>query len=141
MLLRESDREAVRNIFSGLRNPVKMVLGTLRPSPLIVPGRKECPSCSTTEALLRELSEIHPSVELEVREEENPDQPTPAIVLEGEEAGSVRFLGLPEGHEFASLLDAIRRVSGEGLTLEDSTREALVGLRRPAHIRVFTTPT
>ncbi len=141
MLLRESDREAVRKLFGNLRDPVHMTLQTVRRSPVFVAGQRECPSCPTTEALCRELSELHPSVHLDIQEVTAAEEPAPAITLEGAGAGRVRFLGLPEGHEFASLLDAIRRVSGEPLTLDESSLAALADLRRPAHIRVFTTPT
>ncbi len=119
-----------------------MTLRTVRESPIFVPGRRECPSCPTTEALCRELAELHPLLDLEVEEADGDQDPAPALTLEGAAAaGRVRFLGLPEGHEFASLLDAIRRVSGEPLALGEDTLSALAALRRPAHIRVFTTPT
>ncbi len=132
MLLRQSDQDAIRKLLAQLPGPVTLTLRTIREG--------ECRSCPTTEQLLQEVAELSPNVRVEIEEAEAPEEPAPVITLTGAAAGRVRFLGLPEGHEFASLLDAMRRVAGEPLTLGDATRDALAGLRRPAHVRVFATP-
>ncbi|HEX8994681.1 MAG TPA: hypothetical protein VF812_01480 [Ktedonobacterales bacterium] len=67
---------------------------------------------------------------------------TPAIVLRGKAAGQVRTFGVPLHYEFTTLIEDLRALlAGGQTTLDDSTREALVSLRRPAHLQVFVAPT
>ena len=65
----------------------------------------------------------------------------PALVLEGQGNGSVRYFGAPAGYEFATLIQDLQSVSkGEG-TLSPETRDALAEIADPIHIQVFVTPT
>ena len=115
----------------------------------MVPGRTPCGTCPTTEALLREVEELSDRFTVEVRDvDEAPDAARdagivrlPAIELTGAARGRVRFLGLPDGHEFGSLITAATWVSGAPLTLSEDAAEQLSALRRPVHVKVFTTPT
>lgn len=149
MLLREADRTAVREQFEALAGPVSATLYSRRESPLIVPGRTPCATCATTEALLREIQDLSDHLTVEVRDvDEAPEAAEaagitrlPAIELTGVAKGRVRFLGLPDGHEFGSLIRATAWVSGAPLALAAETKEQLGSLRRPVHLKVFTTPT
>lgn len=149
MLLREADRTAVRKHLEDLAGPVSATVYSRQESPLVVPGRTPCRTCPTTEALLRELEELSDRFTVEVRDvDEAPDvardagiHRLPAIELTGAAKGRVRFLGLPQGHEFASLITAATWVSGTPLALSDEAAEQLATLRRPVHVKVFTTPT
>ena len=149
MLLREADRTAVREHFEALAGLVTATLYSRQDSPPAVPGRPPCPTCATTEALLREVEALSDKLTVDVRDvDEAPDAARdagiarlPAIELTGVAKGRVRFVGLPDGHEFGSLIRAARWVSGAPLTLSAETTEQLSALRRPLHVKVFTTPT
>ena len=149
VLLREADRTAVRKHFEDLAGPVSATLYSRHDSPLVLPGRTPCPTCATTEALLREVEELSEKLTVEVRDvDEAPDAAQgagiarlPAIELTGVAKGRVRFVGLPDGHEFGSLITAATWVSGAPLTISEETTEQLSMLRRPLHVKVFTTPT
>lgn len=149
VLLREADRTAVREQFEALAGPVSATLYSRRESALIVPGRTPCPTCATTEALLREIEDLSEHLRVEVRDVDDAPEAAaaagitrlPAIELTGLAKGRVRFVGLPDGHEFGSLIRAATWVSGAPLALSAETTEQLAALRRPVHLKVFTTPT
>lgn len=149
MLLREADRTAVREQFEALAGPVSATLYSRRESSLIVPGRTPCQTCGPTEALLRELEDLSELLTVKIRDvEKAPDTAAaagitrlPAIELTGAAKGRVRFVGLPDGHEFGTLIRAATWVSGAPLELSEETTARLGGLRRPVHLKVFTTPT
>ena len=149
MLLREADRTAVREQFEALAGPVSAVLYSRRESPLVVSGLTPCATCPTTEALLREIEELSEHLTVEIRNvDDAPDTAEaagisrlPMIELIGVAQGRVRFIGLPDGHEFGSLIRAATWVSGAPLALSTKTIEQLGSLCRPLHLKVFTTPT
>ncbi len=149
MLLREADRTAVRKHFEDLAGPVSATVYSRPESPLVVPGRTPCQTCQTVEALLREVEELSDRFTVAVRDvDKAPDAARdagivrlPAIELSGAAKGRVRFLGLPDGHEFGSLITAATWVSGAPLTLSADAAEQLSTLRRPVHVKVFATPT
>ncbi len=147
MLLREADREAVRARWNELAGPVSATLTTRRQSPLVIPGRVECESCPTTEALVGELADLSENFRVEVRQVDDhpegslPGGRIPVIELAGEAKGRIRFVGLPVGHEFGSLVDAAIAVSGGPGSLSEAASATLESLTRPVHIQVFTTPT
>ena len=149
MLLRERDRAAVRDRFREIAGPVSIRLWSRRDSPLVVPGRAPCATCPTAEALLGEVAELSDQLRLQVvdaderREEARRRRIArlPTIELEGAAAGRVRFLGLPDGHEFGTLVGAAVTVSGAATSLRGETTDLLATLRHPVRMRVFTTPT
>jgi len=53
----------------------------------------------------------------------------------------IRFLGIPSGYEFMSLLDAIQVVSAGDSGLKAESREKIAGLPSPLTLQVFVTPT
>lgn len=65
----------------------------------------------------------------------------PVIELTGAARGRVRFVGLPDGHEFGSFVDAAVAVSGAPGSLSPEAVEQLDALASPVHIQVFATPT
>jgi glutaredoxin-like protein len=71
----------------------------------------------------------------------------PAIALLGRDAdgalrdSKIRFLGIPAGYEFASLLRAVLLVGGGPSQLSDESRERLARVNQPVTVRVFSTPT
>jgi glutaredoxin-like protein len=94
-------------------------------------------------APLRELAALSPRIVLQERVDRaaaglGPDE-LPALLLSGAARGRVRFLGAPTGLEFGTLLQSLVDVASGASGLRESTRQALRGLARDVHIRVFVT--
>lgn len=53
----------------------------------------------------------------------------------------VRYLGLPAGYEFVTLLEAIVAVSRGRGDVTEATRRVLTALPGDVHLQVFVTPT
>jgi glutaredoxin-like protein len=117
---------------------------------LWVPGRRECETCEATRKLLEEVAVLSDRITLRVHdvlaEPEaaaaaglEPDQ-VPALVLTGAAQGRVRFLGIPAGLEFVTLLRGLIDVGRGSTSLAETTKQALGQLESDVHIRVFVTP-
>jgi len=149
-IISPEDQEYVRSLFDEkLTGDVTLRLYTQSASKLMVPGRPECPMCEVTQQLLEELVELSDKLTLDVHdfyaEREGARtagiEQIPALVLEGENKGAVRFIGAPSGYEFATLLDDLIDLSNRTTGLEPASLEALAALTEPVHIQVFVTPT
>jgi glutaredoxin-like protein len=66
----------------------------------------------------------------------------PAIVVEGQSKGLIRFYGIPSGYEFGSLIESII-MSGKtsGSDLDPELVEEIQAIDKPLHLQVFVTPT
>jgi glutaredoxin-like protein len=65
----------------------------------------------------------------------------PTLVLRGAARGVVRYLGIPAGLEFRTLLEDLSAVSRGTTTLGNDSRAKLATLSKPVHVQVFVTPT
>lgn len=65
----------------------------------------------------------------------------PTIAFLGREDYGVRYVGLPAGYEFVTLLEAIVAVSRGRGELTEATRRVLAVLPGAVHLQVFVTPT
>ena len=65
----------------------------------------------------------------------------PTLVLRGAARGVVRYLGIPAGLEFGTLLEDLAAVSRGTTTLNQESRTKLASLTKPVHVQVFVTPT
>ena len=115
--------------------PVDLALALRRSSPLALQPAPGAEEASRAEQLGRELASLEPRIRLTVSEEDAGDVPVFTV------AGRVRFVGVPRVNLFRSLLEAIRRASTGDHGLPDGWAQALAGLPRPVHARVFATPT
>lgn len=143
-LLREEDRNALREEFSKLEQPVKLVMFT---------QEMECRYCSETRELVEEISGLSDSIsaeifdlvkDAEVAQEYNIDKiPAIALVKEGDEPKDygIRYFGIPSGYEFSSLITDIMMVSSGDSGLSAETKNWAAGLESPVHLQVFVTPT
>ena len=148
-LIAEDDQQYLRDLFAEkLVHDVTIRFYTQRTSPLTVPSQ-ECETCRDTHQLLEELVALSDKLTLDVhdfyaeREQaaaEGIDE-IPAIVLEGQNKGKVRFVGVPAGYEFSTLIEDLIDVSRGTTGLQPVSRETLNGLTDPVHIKVFVTPT
>jgi alkyl hydroperoxide reductase subunit AhpF len=130
-----------------LSGPVQLTLyvrpGTGR---LILPSGLGCVTCDDARALVEDMREASPDligvrvVDVTQEETDVPDVPTLTLGFPGE-APRIRWQGLPAGYEFATVVDAVERVSTGAHGLSDSSVEALGRLAEPVDVMVFATPT
>ncbi len=130
-----------QRLAEDLRGPVEIRLRT-RPSTgaLFIPGDASCETCDACREIAEGVAEASPLVSLVVTEDRSVTAPIIEIAPPGEPA-RITFEGLPGGYEFASLLDAIERVSASDPGLSAETREALGALDEDVELMVFVTPT
>jgi glutaredoxin-like protein len=145
-LISEADQARLREDFARLKRPVRLLFFTQSIG---------CETCLQTRQIIDELPPLSAKISVEevnfVLDKERAGQfgvdRVPAIALIGEdEAGEerdshIRFLGMPSGFEFISLIRAILLVGGGESMLSDGSREKLAAIDRPIEIRVFSTPT
>ncbi len=108
-----------------------------------------CESCETVEALIEELRsavgedkiayELYsPVIDKEKAEEYGIDR-IPTIVIEGEKDYGIRYIGLPAGLEFSTLVQGILQVSKREPKLAPQTIEQLRNIDIPIELMVFVT--
>ena len=160
--LSEADQDQLRSIFSEqLEANVRLRVLTQPPSKLYVPGQQLCASCAEAEPFVRELASLSDKLEVVVHNvKEEPGLAEqhgvvgllPVILLErvttdgqaqidGPAHGAVRFLGLPAGYEFSTLVADLVDVSIGRVDLSEAAQAELRGLEQDVHLQVFVTPT
>jgi glutaredoxin-like protein len=143
-LLRDEDRDQIRDEFAGLDTPVKLIVFT---------QEMECQYCSETREIAEEVAALSDKIELEVydllADSEAADEygidklPAVVVMRGGDEPKDygIRFFGIPSGYEFATLIEDVKMVSSGETGLSDATREQIAALQSPVHFQVFVTPT
>jgi glutaredoxin-like protein len=143
-LLRDEDRDQIREEFAGLETPVRLVVFT---------QEMECQYCSETRQIAEEVAALSDKIELDVYDLLADDElaaefgvdklPATIIMRGGEEPKDfgIRFFGIPSGYEFATLIEDIKMVSSGETGLSDATRQKVAALQSPVHFQVFVTPT
>jgi alkyl hydroperoxide reductase subunit AhpF len=130
-----------------LSGPVQLTLYT-RPGSgrLILPSGLGCATCEDARTLAEELHEAAPDlvhlhvVDIGAEDSDVTEVPTLTVAVPGE-APRIRWQGLPAGYEFATVVDAVERVSSGDHGLSDASLEALTALTEPVDVMVFATPT
>lgn len=149
-LISAEDRETLQKHFDqSLGGDVEIVMFTERPSPIIIPGKQPCETCSQTEELLEEVASLSDKLKLTVHELSAAKEQAfalgincvPAFIFKGASRGNVRFFGIPSGYEFSALIADLVDVSNGTTDLSNETRQYLTTLTEPVNIKVFTTPT
>jgi glutaredoxin-like protein len=144
-ILEEKIKEEVKDILKNLKDPVNLVVFT-RDDTITVPGR-ECPTCKDNEALMKEVAALSDKINIEIYDIAKDDEKVkafgidrvPVTVVQSNKDFGVRMYGIPAGHEFATLLNAIQIVSRAGSELSMQTIEKLKTISKPVHIQVFVT--
>jgi glutaredoxin-like protein len=136
---------------SHLTAPVSIDLLVRPTTGLWIPGRRECETCEDKRKLLEEVAALSDKITLRVHDlSADPEaaaaagldvDQVPAVILTGAARGRVRFLGIPAGLEFGTLLRSLIEVARGDTGLAAGTKQALGGLAKDVHIRVFVTPT
>jgi alkyl hydroperoxide reductase subunit AhpF len=139
-ILSPSDAARVREMLADLPGPVRLVFFTQTLS---------CETCEPTKQILGELAELSGLITVEehnlllegdLAATYGIDR-VPAIAVVGAQDHGIRFLGIPSGYEFMSLLDAIQIVSAGDSGLNEASRAMLAGVESPLALQVFVTPT
>lgn len=147
-ILSEQVKDQVRDRFANrLSAPVQMTLYT-RPGTgrLILPSGLGCATCEDARQLVEDLQSAAPEliqlevVDVTVQDSDVKDLPTLTLAPTGEEP-RIRWQGLPAGYEFATVVDAIERLSAADHGLSETSVERLATLSEPLEIMVFATPT
>lgn len=148
-IIPDEDQKYLRDLFTErLEQDVTLNLYTQRQTGLIVPGQ-ECGTCRETHQLMDELVALSDKLKLEVHDfyaesdeaRKQGIQEIPALTLQGQNKGAVRFIGAPAGYEFATLIEDLIDVSRGQTGLQPETTKMLADLTEPIHIQVFVTPT
>ncbi len=117
-------------------------------------SRENCDYCDDTRQLLEEVTALDDRLTLKIHDIDADSEvakhyrvdKTPGIVIaamDGDQISDfgIQYSGIPSGHEFSTLIQAILLVSGRDSGLTPQTREFLKNLQSPLHLQVFVTPT
>lgn len=135
----------VKEVFQNLDKPVEIVLFT---------SAKNSQSCDDTQQLMSEITEISSKLSLSVHDvDAEPElarkyniENTPGVVLAAKDGENitdygVRYAGMPQGHEFGTIVNELVRVSKRDSELGAEARAFLGELKKPIKFMVFFTPT
>ncbi|MFV9505342.1 MAG: protein disulfide oxidoreductase [Oscillochloridaceae bacterium umkhey_bin13] len=143
-LMQTKDQDVVREAFTGIVRPIHLLLFTS-----VTSGAHS----DVARELLAEVAALNAQITLEVLDLEanaeralalGVDKAPTIVFLAGSERTDhgMRFVGLPNGYEFASLIEAIRLAGGASEpALQPSTLAFLAALQAPMKLQVFVTPT
>ncbi len=152
-LLKDADREQLRQEFGALENPVKLVFFT---------QALDCEYCPLTQQVLEELVGLSDKITLQtynfsidkeaVFEYKIARVPAVAVVRVETQAINgvaatrdrdygIRYYGVPAGYEFGALVSDIFDVSRGESGLNAQRKAMLAQLKEPLHLQVFSTPT
>ena len=142
-LLTDDVKNQVRPMLTDLAHEVELKVYT--GSSLVIPGHDETGHQRETLGLLRELAELSDKLTVtetpiagddEARAAGITRAPTIVFRRKGDTRTNLRFLGMPSGYEFTTLLEAIRMV-GSDHELTDEVDD----LADPVLLQTFVTPT
>jgi glutaredoxin-like protein len=144
-MINKEIQKQLEDAFTDLKKPVAILFFGSK--------LRACEYCEHTLGLLNEVAELSNQISVQVFDiDENPDasqqygvERVPGILVtaqDGDEITSfgVHFSGIPAGHEFSSLVQAILMVSRGDSALSQPTREYLKSLTQPVELQVFVTP-
>ncbi len=146
-LLPEDITKQIQQVFQQLKHPVQVLL--------FVSQNVNCAYCPETRQLLEEVTALSDLLSFKVYDlAAEPDLAkyyqvegkAPAIVIAAKDEGQItdygiRYLGIPSGHEFTTLIQDLILVSGRDSGLSPQLREYVKSLSKPLHLQVFVTPT
>ncbi len=154
-LLRDADRESLRNQLATLTTPVKLAFFS---------QALDCDYCPLTKQVLEEITSLTDKVTLQEYNFVNDKQAVfdykiarvpaiavvrveqPKLLISGNEKPAerdygIRYYGVPAGFEFAALISDIMDVSSGESGLSAQSKAAIKQLKEPLHLQVFSTPT
>ncbi len=138
--IRDEDKKYLRSEFEkNLREEVKLLVFT----------GDRCQYCSVAVAIAKEVAELNSLIKFEehsiggkLSEEYGLDHAPTVVITDGERyGGRIRYVGLPSGYEFSSLIEDIIDVSRRRAEVSEEVKEKLMTIDKPVKIQVFVTPT
>jgi len=143
-MISEDIQKQLVEVFEGLNEPVSVLFFGSR--------LRACEYCEHTLQLLNEVVSLSDKISLETFDIDQVPEASeryqvkyvPGIVIAVKKDGvtqdsGVRFAGIPAGHEFSSLINALLLVSKQDSGLSEETRKFLAALEDPIHLQVFVT--
>ena len=138
-LLSEEDKEYLREEFEKtLERKVDILYFEKQ--------EKESQYLLQTKELLEELVALNINLSLIIESCDNVDKMKseeltlcPSIKIKSSRSGFINFYGIPAGYEFTSLVEAIKDMGSENLSLPDDVVKGLKELKKPIDIKVFIT--
>lgn len=139
--LDENTKKEVKKSLSNLNKGVNVIFFSQ--------DKKDCEYCTETQSLLEEVVELSDKIKLDVKNFDNDKQEaekygvdkTPATVIVSDKDYGIKFYGIPTGHEFSSLIQAIHMVSLGEIEMPDDFRKKLDSIDKAVHLQIFVTPT
>ncbi len=140
-LLAPQDREVLSQTFAQLTDDVSLRLERRAVSRLYIPGQEEPQADAGAELalLLGELAALSPRLKLTSEEVANGNLPS-LTISSPKTRGKLRYVGLPAGHEMATLIAAIMDAGVAGDLMPPEVAARIEGIEHPVHIQVFVTP-
>lgn len=143
-MISEDIEKQLVDVFAGISEPVHILFFGSK--------MRACEYCEHTLQLLSEIAVLSEKIGIEavdvdehplVAEQYNVSL-VPGIVITSKKGdqiidSGVRFAGIPAGHEFSSLINALLLVSKGDSGLSEEGRKFLAGLETPIHLQVFVT--
>ncbi len=136
----DKDKEYLKGEFDKyLQEKVKVLVFT----------GNDCQYCNVASEIAKEVSELHDAIEFE----EHPitgelaknfglERVPTVVITDGDKYGArIRYVGLPSGYEFSSMIEDIIDVSRRTAEVSDEVRAQLDMIDKPVTIQVFVTPT
>ncbi|RDI94562.1 glutaredoxin [Meiothermus sp. QL-1] len=147
MFLDEKIQSQVRSMLAPIQKPVEMVVFTT--SGITLPGQ-EVGLQEETLGLLREVAALNPNLSVEQRSiNSDPEAqalelsyaPTVLLREKGSSRHNIRFLGLPAGYEFSTLLETLLMLGTGESRLGEKSQAELQKVTSPVRMQAFVTPT
>ncbi|WP_027891659.1 protein disulfide oxidoreductase [Calidithermus chliarophilus] len=146
-LLDEKIQAQVREILQPIAQPVELVVFTK--STLVLPGQDEPGLQEETVALLKEVASLNDKITVVEKPFSDPEAqalglthaPTTLLREAGSQRSNIRFLGIPSGYEFSTLLEALLMLGTGESKLPEPARKELEKVTEPVRLQSFVTPT
>jgi glutaredoxin-like protein len=138
-LISDEDREYLKDEFDkSLKRKVKILYFTDK--------EKRTDYTEQTKSLLEEIVSLNDKLSLSIKDcndkkslESEDITLCPSIKIKSSRNGFVNFYGVPAGHEFISLVEGIKDMGSDNLSLPNDIIEELKEIKEPVDIKVFIT--
>lgn len=146
--LDEATKNQLNDVLKAMTKPVELVVYT--GSSLLIPGKDPAGQQRETLELLKELAALSEQIRVIEKPLAGDSEaqaagihlaPTTVLREAGSSRSNIRFLGLPSGYEFQTLIQTLLMLAtGEALT-SDTSKEKLADLSESVTLQSFVTPT
>lgn len=147
-LLDDNLRSQLVEAFAPLQRNVEMLVYTS--SAVVIPGAEPAGEERATVQLLEEVAATSERLSVTTRtlgsdpvlaERGIVRAPTILFREEGSERDNIRFIGLPAGYEFQTLVEALRMLGSDDQGLGEESAARIASVDAPVKLQAFVTPT